>query len=307
MTRLDQAFLKAYRHGGDKTPPRATGPLHWSPPESHTSGASGPSAGAYGPAVPAPHARFGGGPAPARESAMSASAAYDAASANSTRTLIPTFEVPRFAWPVLVRNLISSSLSEFTALGTELASRAGEGRKTLLVSSSRRGEGRSTLILALAHVAAAKGLRVALVDADFQHPQLAELLNVVPQVGWEDVLSGAQPLAEALVESVEEQITLLPLAEPIEELSTLAGGRAGVSLSELRENFDLVLVDAGPLDTDGAAIDLAGALVGARIDDALVVRETGRTSDDQVQAAGRRLAAAGIGRWEVVENFTLGR
>lgn len=295
MTRLDQAFLKAYRQGSSRTPPRASGPLHWSPPESHAHGVA-----AYGPSmgpVPAPHGRFGAASGvPAREAAAPAAAPLE-----------PAFEVPRFAWPVLVRNLISANLAEFNAIGTELASRCAEGRRTLLVSGSRRGEGRSTLVLTLAHVASARGLRVALVDADFPHLQLAELLNIVPQVGWEEVFAGVQPLSEALVESVEERITLLTPAEGVADLRALAGGRLAPSLTALREAYDLVLIDTPPLDSDAAAIDLAAALVGARIDDALVIREVQRTTDEEVQAVGRRLAAAGIARWERVENFAAGR
>jgi hypothetical protein len=70
----------------------------------------------------------------------------------------------------------------------------------------------------------------------------------------------------------------------------------------LRNDFDLVLIDAGPLDSDATAIDLATLLGDAPIDDSLVVC-THETKDVHLRAVGKRLLAARLRRWDLAENF----
>jgi Mrp family chromosome partitioning ATPase len=305
MSMLDQAFIKAYRKG-------ATGPAHVG--SRHQRGARqryaadvatyedphdplpAPhinlrTAAAAKPAAPAPAA------SPVAEPAM-------AAAKPAVESLRPAFEVPRFVWPPIVDRLISAAFTDFNSLGALLASRSHQNRKTVLISGCREGDGRSTFAMALARVVATRGLRVALVDADFGHPQLGELLGVVVQTAWEDVFAGGESLEEALIESMQERLTLLPLRAAVEHGALVAGQqKLTQSLATLRQAYEVVLIDTGPLDTDAAAIDLAATLRGAPIDDALVLRDAGEASPEDVNIVGRRLAAAGVARWDIIENF----
>jgi Mrp family chromosome partitioning ATPase len=217
----------------------------------------------------------------------------------------PAFETRRFQWPRNVEVLIAAAGSEFATLVEQLEDRCREGCRTLVVTGTERGEGRTTLVLAIARLAANRGLRTVAVDLDLQSPQLAEQLGVRPEVGWDDVQAERLSAADALVESLDDRLSLLPLRSGFANPRALAGGRfLREALDCLRANFDLILLDVGPLGEDTDTIDLAAALGGATLDDALVVRDRRRITSKQLHETCRRTAALGVRHWDVVENFT---
>lgn len=229
----------------------------------------------------------------------------DVAPAETSTELQAAYETERFAWPSQVEVLIAAAGTEFSQFMQELAERIRQGRKTLVVTGCERGEGRTTLVLALARLASNRNLRTAIVDADLRSPQTAEHLGLRPELGWDDVVAEHLPLADALIESNEDRLTLLPLRNPQANPRGMAGTTTvAQAVEQLRRGFDLVLIDAGPLPDDEQAIDLAAVLGGCRLDDALVVRDRRRTTPKQVQAVCRRLSVLGLRRWDIVENFT---
>jgi Mrp family chromosome partitioning ATPase len=215
------------------------------------------------------------------------------------------FETRRLAWPRNVEVLIAAAGNDFAEFARELQDRVHAGRQTLIVTGVERGEGRTTVLLALARLAANRNLRTVVVDVDLASPQLAEQLGLRPELGWDDVYAERLPATDALVESVDDRLTVLPLRNPPADPRALAG-KAGLGeiLTEMRKHYDLILLDAGPLSDDPQAIDLAAVLGGATIDDALVVRDRRRTQPKQVQAVCRRLSALGVRHWDIAENFT---
>jgi Mrp family chromosome partitioning ATPase len=218
---------------------------------------------------------------------------------------VPAFETQRFHWPRRAEVLIAAAGDEFASFAEELDQRRREGRNTLVVTGAMRGEGRTTLVLALARLAANRGLRTIVVDADLRSPQLAEQLGLRPETGWDDVQSERLPAADAVVESIDDHVSLLPLRSGFANPRALAGGGfLRGAIEQLRKHYDLVLVDVGPLGDDAETIDLAAALCGCALDDALVVRDRRRTTPKQVNDVCRRVAALGIRHWDVVENFT---
>ncbi|MBS0209500.1 MAG: hypothetical protein JSS27_11140 [Planctomycetes bacterium] len=218
----------------------------------------------------------------------------------------PAYEVARLQWPSLVEQWVAHAGSGLVRCAAELARRNYQQRKVLLVTSYQRGTGVSHVALCLARVAASAGLRVVLVDAHFRQPQLADLLALAPTVGWSEVLRGEQPLSEALVDSPSEQVTVLPLADGKAAPADMA--LAPATITELRESYDLVLLDGGAIDTDAAAKKLTGLFPlrpneGKRPDcDALVVRDMSDPTAS-LEHVARRLRLAGIVRWDLVDNF----
>ncbi len=299
MSQLDRAFLKAYRKGeavsvaaaAQATATPASPGIAPSRP-AHTPSVHPPAPGlppAAHRTIPVPHIRM---------------PSLRAAPAQQAASIQPAFEVLHFAWPAIVRDLSNLLVNDLTGLAGLAAARQRAGRRTLLVSSCRRGEGRSTITLAVARALARHQLRVAMVDADFTRPQLASMLDLSVATGWEDVLASEQSLGEALIESPSERLTLLPLRAPLSEPACLQGNaRLSDTFEQLRRQVDIVLVDAGPIESDAGAIEFAAALGGARIDDALAIRDPQRTTSEELRQLGHRLAAAGIGHWDVIENF----
>ena len=101
------------------------------------------------------------------------------------------------------------------------------------------------MLLCAARRLAARGKKIVIVDADLSDPQLAKRLGLLPQLGWEDVAAGRQPVEEVLIESATDNIAVLPLCTPLDisGISYAAKRLMAECLNTLRNNYDLVLMD----------------------------------------------------------------
>jgi Mrp family chromosome partitioning ATPase len=286
MSVLDEAFIKAYRKRMQAPSGRPGAPVPapaWIAPRPQTLHAR------QGDAVPQPHAAF---------------AASAARRSSEAPAIEAAFEVPHFIWPTVVTELLARAPAEFARASAWLAALVDRSPKVVLMAGMLRGEGRTTVLLALAQAAAQRNLRCSLVDLDFFKPELADRLGIMAQVGGEEVFGGEMPLGDALVESLAEPLSVLPLVRPLADPDRVAAKRrVSATLQLLRRSHDLVLVDAPPLDSDAQAIDLAALLAGSVVQDAVVVRDPQRVAADELRLISRRLAAAGVSRWHIIENF----
>jgi Mrp family chromosome partitioning ATPase len=217
----------------------------------------------------------------------------------------PVFEVSSFSWPELTDVLLEAAAAQFRAAASDLAEACRRHRKLVTVTASHRGEGCTVVALALAKALADQQQRVILVDAHFDAPGLADSLGLAAQVGLEDTLTGNKPLIEALVESLEDRVVVLPLRQPAATDWRLSIARLKSSLDELRRHCDVVLIDAGPFGDTGDRRRLLSWAAPCRVDRALVVRDLRATSDDEAAEIERRLHGCGIAQWNFVENFAV--
>jgi Mrp family chromosome partitioning ATPase len=245
------------------------------------------------------------------ESSDEEPASIPISSAEPSSPLRAEFEVDRFSWPNRVEALLAEASSPLDSVLADVAEAAARGQNVLLLAGERRGAGTSTVALCLARRLAASDFRVALVDGDFQKPALAESLGLAPEVGWDDVLEDDESLSSAMVESVEEGLTLLPLrAGAMNEALDRSKPTISRHLDELARQFDVVLIDAGAQSCDAsddlvdsrqiALLERAGESIGG----VLLVRD-GRVD----RAHGPRTARprSRTHAWRqlgVVENFT---
>ena len=205
-------------------------------------------------------------------------------------------------WRRACDGLVATAGAAIAATVSRLRAVEPQGRDVLVVTSLLRHEGRSTVAICLARAAAAAGLRVALVDADFEQARLGELLGYAADAGWLAVLRQRQPLTEAAVASVAEQLTLFPLSPAC--LHASDSGTTDLlrqALRGLAASFDLVVVDAGPFQSsriwDLEAADVAQAAL------AVVVRDVRITSHRQASDAARQLRHFGYRASGIIENF----
>lgn len=290
MSTLDKAFMKAYGQGGAVCP---TAPHEALPTRAPTT-------------VPKPHAHFDVAEANRRALAMSnqAPAAPVRLYEPEVQALRAAFEVERFEWPDICARLFVAAGPALMQFCDTLVAQMQRGRKMIAVTGCRRGDGRTTVAMCLARRLAEQGVRVALVDADFRHPQLAAQLGVVPTAGWDDVLNSDLALTEAMIESTADRLTLMPLREPIFDSSkTLDNPLIGVPLRTLREAFDLVLLDCEPLAGPEAADYLATLVGRCGLDAALLIHDLHQTPAPSFDHATQLLNHAPLAGWDIVENF----
>ena len=149
-------------------------------------------------------------------------------------------------WPELVLQLEHEFQDQYTKLADSLI--ASRNPRSLLVTSRQRAEGRTTLILALARAFSRRPGRTLILDADLSNPTIARRFDVRPEIGWDDVVTGANSLGEASLESTLDGVSLLMLRGPVAApRPLLRNSRWTTLLQQLRESFDRILIDSGPV------------------------------------------------------------
>jgi Mrp family chromosome partitioning ATPase len=216
-------------------------------------------------------------------------------------TLAPAWEVDRFQWPEHCRELLKPENRHLADVGQRLANAAKEGLGILAITSTRRGEGRTTLALCMARAAADAGVKVALVDADSDNPQLVNELGVEAAAGWHDVVMGKQPLSEAAILSLEDKFTLFPwtTAGAIKSLNDPKVTRV---LKQIAATHELVILDLGP--TPGRETRLFEDGENCPIDAAVLVRDVRWTSAVEASRVASHLVSAGVESVGIAENFS---
>lgn len=173
-------------------------------------------------------------------------------------------------------------------------------RKVFVVTSSLPGEGKTTTAVNLALALAEGGESVVLVEGDLRRPKISEYLRLESAVGLTTVLIGKLPLEDAVQTTASEGLAVVTSgATPPNPAELLKSSAMSSLIASLREQYDIVLIDAPPLlpVTDGA-------LLAAQADGALLVVRHGKTTTDQVTLAVERLEAVGATPVGVIFNMT---
>lgn len=118
------------------------------------------------------------------------------------------------------------------------------GAPLVVLSGGVAEAGVTTLACGLARELAGLGKRIALVDANFSAPALAERYSTRAVGTIADVLSGTRRAVEVLVDA-NEGVELIPGEQQPAALNQEAFIRFGEELAALGRQFDLILLDAG--------------------------------------------------------------
>jgi capsular exopolysaccharide synthesis family protein len=121
--------------------------------------------------------------------------------------------------------------------------------KVVAVTSANKGEGKTTTVINLGYTLARDfGKRVVLLDCDFVFPELKNFCPIQPEYGLVDCFRSDIPVEEAMTSFADIPCWIMPTGE-IGPGSTelLKTGSLERVLSQLREKFDYVLVNAPPI------------------------------------------------------------
>jgi Mrp family chromosome partitioning ATPase len=203
-------------------------------------------------------------------------------------------------WPELILSLEQNWGARFERMAHLLIiSQQQQGLKVFLFTSCHRAEGRTTLVLTLARALSRQPVRTLILDADLTGPMVARLLNLRPQIGLEDVIEEGKALADTLIDAIDDHLTILPMRRAVTHpRNFLASPAWTCTLASLRREFDLILVDGGPLFTG-----LSTASLHRSVDAAVLVHHHGMTGERAVLRAREVLAAGGIPLLGSAETF----
>ena len=116
--------------------------------------------------------------------------------------------------------------------------------KVLALTSAGPGEGKSSSAFAIAQTYARLGRRVLLIDSDLRKPAFK---TETDDVGLSHLLTSDEPVADHLVPTQHDNLTLLPSGPvPPNPADLLSTGRLRKIIAEASDLFDLVLIDAPP-------------------------------------------------------------
>ena len=214
----------------------------------------------------------------------------------------PHAHAGQLEWPPVVLSLERLHGERFAAAADILIqARDNDGRKVILFTSCHRAEGRTTLVLTLARALARRTQRTLLVDADLTGPILARQFGLRPVTGLEDVVERGRALADALIEVPDQRLWILPLRGRVVHPRTFLASPAWTcTLARLRRDYDLVLIDGGPMFAG-----LSAALLHRSVDAAVLVYNRSLTAERGLVRAREVLDAGGIPVIGIAETFAV--
>lgn len=162
--------------------------------------------------------------------------------------------------------------------------------RTLLVTSAGPAEGKTTVACCLAIAMAQAGRKVVLVDCDMRRPRLHQVFGATRDEGITTALLDLPNLKGALLETGVPNLHLIPAGPlPPNPAEILHSGAFARLLSDLRAEFDSVIIDSPPVVAVTDAAILANA-----VDGTILVVRAFQTSKDLARRAARALADVGV-------------
>lgn len=159
--------------------------------------------------------------------------------------------------------------------------------KMILVTSSVAEEGKTSTLANLSAVYSKAGYRVLMVSCDLRKPRLGKFFGLDESLGLTSAIRNDTPIAE-LIQPVPGNENLWLLASgpvPSNPAELLNSARAQRVFTQLRESFDLVLIDSPPV------LPVTDAVVLAKDADAtLLIVAAHQTRSGELRRAAEKLA-----------------
>lgn len=150
---------------------------------------------------------------------------------------------------ISIKNPKSHAAEAFRTLRTNIQfSSLDEERKLLVITSTQPGEGKSTVISNLGITMAQSGKKVLLVDCDLRKPTIHKKMEISNRLGITTLLSNEQKLEEVVkATNIPNFFVLTSGPIPPNPAELLGSKKMKNFISELKDYFDMILLDAPPV------------------------------------------------------------
>jgi succinoglycan biosynthesis transport protein ExoP len=160
---------------------------------------------------------------------------------------------------------------------------ANKSHKIIALTSALPREGKSAVSTALAQLLSHSGAKTILVDCNFRHPSISQILTPNAKIGILEIISGAANLEDVVWTEPYTNLTFLPTVANnrlVNSHEVLTSDAANALFNNLRGMYDYVIIDLSPL----------APIIDARtttqfIDSYILVVEWGRTRVEDVERA----------------------
>lgn len=123
------------------------------------------------------------------------------------------------------------------------------GGRVISITSTYAGEGKTTTAISLATTAVRNGDRVLIIDGDLRAPSLHKKYDIGNKSGLADYLSDRLPLEDVIYTRHTSGVHLMTAkAVPTHALTLLTGERIEAMIRRLRDQYDLIIIDAPASD-----------------------------------------------------------
>lgn len=179
----------------------------------------------------------------------------------------------------------------------------GDDIKTILLTSSIPGEGKSTVALNLVRSMVESGQKIIYVDCDIRKSVVIGRFGVRSEdgkkiFGLSHYLSGQKKLDDVIYDTEIEGMNMIFAGPSVPNPTEMLGNHYFKEmLQNLRETYDVVIVDTPPL---GSVID--AAVVAPQVDGAILVIEQGKVSRRFIKEVKKQLDHSGVKILGVVLN-----
>ncbi|VAW48337.1 hypothetical protein MNBD_GAMMA03-2084 [hydrothermal vent metagenome] len=187
--------------------------------------------------------------------------------------------------------------------------------KTILFTSSDKQEGKSTIVTNMALAMAQLGKKTVLVGSNMRRPTSYKIFGLERDPGLSDILMGNVSWKEAINTSVDvlcgglsidhllhipglDNLKVITCGQAVDNISELINSEAyDKLLKELKEYFDVVIVDCSPVMAVPDAITLCD-----KVDGVVLVYKVGHTAKDVLNRAKLNLLKANANLLGIVLN-----
>lgn len=130
-----------------------------------------------------------------------------------------------------------------------------EGIRVALVTSALAREGKTTVATQLAASLARSGRRTLLIDGDLRRPAAHRAFDLPSTPGLCEVLRGEEQMEDIIRPTRVPGLWLAPAGRSdLDAVQALASDALREDFAKLRQEFDFILIDSGPVLTDSDAL-----------------------------------------------------
>ena len=180
----------------------------------------------------------------------------------------------------------------FNTLATNLFY-CGTDIQTILVTSRYQGEGKSFVTMNLMRTLSSLNKKVVLVDTDLRRSNLIGRYRIRfsdgNTSGLAQYLAGMCEIEDVLYQTNIERAKMIPVGKILENsLQLLSSSRMVQLMQQLRQQFDVILIDTSPVGMLVDAVEIA-----KHCDGALMVVSSGRGKKQEIDDARRAIEQTG--------------
>ena len=157
--------------------------------------------------------------------------------------------IPRDVGVLHKQSGLSPDAEAYRILRTNIEfNRKDAEHNAITVVSGGAGEGKSTTLVNLAYVCAQGGYTTLMIDADLRRPRLHTFFDISNSVGLTNYLTTDLLLEDVILQTPVDNLYFMPSGIlPADAAGILNSRRMSELIQDVKQRFDLVLIDSPPI------------------------------------------------------------